>query len=149
MPDHVPCEVVNSGQPTRKDNSPTYVCGGTVQLDSSAEVPSRGQRVLQVQRTALHAITPQSLTEGFSNLIPNLEVVTSLPSCLDEDLRKLPVRNLWVCSVRYRYSRYRYGCRTELTEVSGTGIDVVPNLPKLPVPVLMSSRTYQSSRCRY
>ena len=32
-----------------------------------------------------------------------------------------------VCSVRYRYSRYRCGCRTELTEVSGTGIDVVPN----------------------
>ena len=40
-----------------------------------------------------------------------------------------------VCSVRYRYARYRYGCRTELTEVSGTGIDVVPNLPKCPVPV--------------
>ena len=37
-----------------------------------------------------------------------------------------------VCSVRYRYSRYRYGCRTGLTEVSGTGIDVVPNLPKGP-----------------
>ena len=31
---------------------------------------------------------------------------------------------------------------TELTEVSGTGIDVVPNLPKGPVPVLMSYRTY-------
>ena len=26
-------------------------------------------------------------------------------------------------------SRCRYGCRTELTEVSGTGIDFVPNLP--------------------
>ena len=33
---------------------------------------------------------------------------------------------------------YRYGCRTELTDVSGTGIDVVPNLPKCPVPVLMN-----------
>ena len=33
--------------------------------------------------------------------------------------------------------RDRYGCRTELTEVSDTGIDVVPNLPKCPVPVLM------------
>ena len=29
----------------------------------------------------------------------------------------------------YRYRRYRYPCRTELTKVSGTGIDVVPNLP--------------------
>ena len=37
-----------------------------------------------------------------------------------------------VCSVRYRYFRYRYECRTELTEVSGTGIDVVPNSPKCP-----------------
>ena len=40
-----------------------------------------------------------------------------------------------VCRVRYLYSRYRYGCRTELTEVSGTGVDVVPNVPKYPVPV--------------
>ena len=46
-----------------------------------------------------------------------------------------------VCLVRYRYSRYRYGC-TELTEVSGTGIDAVPNLPKCPVPVLGVYRTY-------
>ena len=53
-----------------------------------------------------------------------------------------------VCSVRYRYSRYRYGCRTELTEVSGTGIDV-PNLPKCPVPVLMLYRNYRSVRYRY
>ena len=54
-----------------------------------------------------------------------------------------------VCSVRYRYSRYRYGCRTELTEVSGTGIDVAPNLPKGPVPVLMLYRNYQSVLYRY
>ena len=53
-----------------------------------------------------------------------------------------------VCSVRYRYCRYRYGCHTELTEVSGTGIDVVPNLPKCPVPVLMY-RNYQSILYRY
>ena len=52
-------------------------------------------------------------------------------------------------SVRYRYSRYRYGCHTELTEVSGTGIDVVPNLPKCPVPVLMLHRNYRSVRYRY
>ena len=36
----------------------------------------------------------------------------------------------------YRYRRYRYPCRTELTEVSGTVIDVIPNLPKCPVPVI-------------
>ena len=52
-----------------------------------------------------------------------------------------------VCSVRYRYSRYRYGYRTELTEVTGSGIDV-PNLPKCPVPVLLY-RTYLSVRYRY
>ena len=40
----------------------------------------------------------------------------------------------------YRYRRYRYPCRTELTEVSGTGIDVVVKLPKCLVPILMSYR---------
>ena len=49
----------------------------------------------------------------------------------------------------YRYRRYRYWCPTEHTEVSGTAIDVVPNLPKCPVPVLMSYRTYRSVRYRY
>ena len=49
----------------------------------------------------------------------------------------------------YRYRRYRYPCRTEVTEVSGAGIDVVPKLPKCPVPVLMSYRTYRSIRYRY
>ena len=44
--------------------------------------------------------------------------------------------------------RYRCGCRTELNEVSGTGIDVVPNLPKYPVLVLMYSN-YRSVRYRY
>ena len=42
--------------------------------------------------------------------------------------------------------------RTELTELSGTGIDpvlIVPNLTKGPVPVLMSYRTYRSVRYRY
>ena len=51
-------------------------------------------------------------------------------------------------SVRCRYSRYRYGCRTELTQVSGTGIDVVPNILKCPVPVLMY-RNYRSVWYRY
>ena len=50
----------------------------------------------------------------------------------------------------YRIARYGYGCRTELTEVSGIGVDVfseltevlgtgivvLPNLPKCPVPVI-------------
>ena len=31
---------------------------------------------------------------------------------------------------------------TELTEVAGTGVDVVPNLPKRPAPELKSHRTY-------
>ena len=50
-----------------------------------------------------------------------------------------------MCSVRYRYARYRYRCRTKLTEVFGTGVDVL-NLPKYLVPVLMLHRTYRSVR---
>ena len=57
-------------------------------------------------------------------------------------------------TVRYRYEslygyrRYRYSYRTELTEVSGTGIDVVPKLPNYPVPVSMSYRSYRTVRYR-
>ena len=62
----------------------------------------------------------------------------------------------------YRYRRYRYSCRTELTEVPGTGNDVVPNLPNSPVPIfgaipnlpkcpvpVLLYRTYRSARYRY
>ena len=68
--------------------------------------------------------------------------------------------------------RYQHRCRTDTctnsgtnvhTDTGGTGIDVVPNLPKCPVPgidvvpnlprcpvpVLMLYRTYPSVRCRY
>ena len=38
---------------------------------------------------------------------------------------------------------------TELSEVSGPGIDVVPNLSKCPVPLLMLYRTYHSVWYRY
>ena len=59
---------------------------------------------------------------------------------------------VWMSYRTYRSVRYRYWCRTELTEVSGTGIDVVPKLPKypvpvwksVPVPVLTPYRTYRS-----
>ena len=46
----------------------------------------------------------------------------------------------------YRSVRYRYWCHTELTEVSGTCIDVISNLPKCPVPVIPAVRlgTYRS-----
>ena len=44
----------------------------------------------------------------------------------------------------YQSVRYRYWCCTEVTEVSGTGIDVVPNLPECLVPVLMLYRNYWS-----
>ena len=45
-------------------------------------------------------------------------------------------------SVRYRYeSLYRY---RRCTGTGGTGIHVVPNLRKCPVPVLMSYRTYRT-----
>ena len=46
-------------------------------------------------------------------------------------------------------NRYRYCCPTELTEVSGTGIYVVPNLPRCPAPVLISYRTDRLVRYRY
>ena len=38
---------------------------------------------------------------------------------------------------------------TSRRRFTGTGMDVVPNLPKCPVPVLMSYRTYRSVRNRY
>ena len=55
----------------------------------------------------------------------------------------------------FRSVRHRYRCCTELTEVSCTSIDVVPDLPKRPVPVWksvavpaktisMAYRTYRS-----
>ena len=55
----------------------------------------------------------------------------------------------------HRSFRYQYWCRTELTEVFGTGIDVVPKIPKCSVPVWksapasMSFRTYRSVRYGY
>ena len=41
------------------------------------------------------------------------------------------------------------GCVRYGIGILGIGMDVVPNLPKCPVPVLMSYRTYQSVRYRY
>ena len=41
-------------------------------------------------------------------------------------------------------------CCVDLTEVSGTGTDVVPTcIPVPPLPVLLSCRTYRSVRYRY
>ena len=84
----------------------------------------------------------------------DIDVVPNLP--------KYPVPVLMYGTIRsvryryeslYRYRRYRHPYRTKLTKVSGTGMDVVPNLLKYLVPVLMSYRTYRSVRyrclCRY
>ena len=70
--------------------------------------------------------------------VSGIDVVPNLPKC--------PVPVLMLCrsyrSVQYRYEsryrchRYRYSYRTELTEVSGTAIDIVQNSPKCPVPVI-------------
>ena len=55
----------------------------------------------------------------------------------------------------FRSARYRYRCCVDTdtnsgtnvhTGTRGTGVDVVTNLPKCPVPVLMSYRIYQSIR---
>ena len=62
-----------------------------------------------------------------------------------QDLEVCEIKFARVRSVLYRYSRYRYGCRAEVTEVSGTGIDVVPKLPNCPVPALMLYRTTEVS----
>ena len=79
-----------------------------------------------------------------------MDTVPNLPKC------PVPV----LMSYRtYRNVRYRYWC-TEINEVSGTGmkvctgtggtgIHIIPKLPKCPVPVLMSYRTYQSVPYRY
>ena len=94
-----------------------------------------------------------------------MDVVPKLPKCpvpvLVSYRTHRSVRYRYRClyrthrSVQYRYEslyrfrRYRYPCRTELTEVSGTGIDVVPNLPRCPVPVLKSYRTCRGVRYRH
>ena len=93
------------------------------------------------------------------DIVPNLpnevsgtgiDVVPKLPKC------PVPVLILYRAyqSVRYRYKRlyryrqYWYPYRSELIKVSDTGMDVVLNLPKCPVPVLMSYRIYRRVRCR-
>ena len=69
-----------------------------------------------------------------------VDVVPNLPKCPVPVINSVPAPAVPVSiSYRtYRSVRYRYGCLPELTEVSGTDIDVIPNLPKRPVPVLMS-----------
>ena len=47
------------------------------------------------------------------------------------------------------YAPYRYEHRTERTELLGTGMYIVPNVPNFSVPVWRSYRTYRTSRYRY
>ena len=79
-----------------------------------------------------------------------IDVVPNLPKC---PVPVLMYRTYGSVRYRYeslyRYRRYRYSYRTEVTEVSSTGMHVVPNLPKCPVPVCISYRTYRSVRYRY
>ena len=76
--------------------------------------------------------------------------VPILPKCPVPVLMYPTYRSVrYRCESLYRYRRYRYPHRAEVTEVSGTGIYVVPNLPKCPVRVLISNRTYRSVRYRY
>ena len=105
---------------------------------------------------------PRVCSVEYTNIIPGVLFGggTDLPQC------RVPVVSSYG---RYRTVGYRYRVRTEpytrvfggyrgrteplrygiyprytLTEVSGTGIQVVPNLPKCRVPVLRSYRTYRS-----
>ena len=67
--------------------------------------------------------------------------------CVRPNLPKCPISELMYRT--YRSVWYRYLFHIELTGVSGTCIDVVPNLPKCLVPVLLSYRTCRSVRYRY
>ena len=69
----------------------------------------------------------------------------------------VPVRILYRT---YRDARYRYWCWTKITEVAGTGmkvctgtggtgIYVVPKLPKCPVQVFMAYPSYRSAQYRH
>ena len=70
---------------------------------------------------------------------PGTDIVSNVRKCL--------VR-IWMSYRTYQGVRYRYGCRIERTEVSGTGIDVALKLPKCQVPALMYP-TYRSVLYRY
>ena len=95
----------------------------------------------------VHRILRGCVRYGTGILRTGMDVVLNLAKC------PVPVltSNRTYRSVRHRYSR----C-TDLTEVSGTGTKVctgtagtgidVLNLPKIPVPVLMSYRTYRTGR---
>ena len=67
-----------------------------------------------------------------------------------------PVRTYTECDLQgvfgrvYRYhTRGIFSGRTDIAEASGTGIEVVLNLPKTRVSVVKSYRTYRSVGCRY
>ena len=79
-----------------------------------------------------------------------MDVAPNLPKCPVQVLMSYRTyrRVRYRYESLYRYRRYRYPCRTEHTEVTTTVMDV-PKLPKCPVPVLMSYRTYRSDHYRY
>ena len=85
---------------------------------------------------------------GTGILGTGIDFVPNLPKCpipvlvLYRNYRSVRYR----CEGLYRYRRYRYPCRTELTDVARTGIDLVPKLAKSPIPVLMSYRSYRIVR---
>ena len=56
---------------------------------------------------------------------------------------------LRVCSFGCTDTPGIFGGRTEFTDLSGAGIEIVPNLPECRVPVLKSYRTYGSVGYRY
>ena len=112
---------------------------------------SLGNRQLPQQQafnvTLLYYTTrvPRQATPRFCSLFQSLFMFIFLPSTSMDVVPNIPKCPIPVLiyrnnrSVRYGHEslyRYRYPCRTELTEVSGIGIDVIPNLPKCPVPVI-------------
>ena len=61
-------------------------------------------------------------------------------------VRPVPV---WMSHRAYPSVRYWCSCRTELHEVSGTGLGFLPNLVMCPVPVSILNRIHQGVRYRH
>ena len=93
----------------------------------------------------------------------NIEKSPNLPKCGLPTLNKYQTFRIVRQGIETSTKQYRYpgrvvegipvpgvylGRRTGLTEVSDTGIEKVPNLPKCWVPILKKYRTYRSVRYR-
>ena len=87
--------------------------------------------VLMLYRNYRSGIKVCSGTGGTGIDVPKLPKCP-VPVLMYRTYRRVPYRN-WCTEVTEQSVWYQYLGRTELTEVPGTGIDAVPNLPKCSV----------------